>query len=345
MKAKPFKVGPKIIFSVIITLICFVIVFLYKRNKKGVENFITVTDTENSQLNYIGCYNDDNNARRMISLDNLAGGHTLDECKKTAQQNGYSYYGLQASSGGKGQCFVSNDITQSTSKGVASNCIMDSSSKNILGGSNTNAIYNTNTLYNDNFVLIGKNGSPGNTDYPGNNVDSTNSDGSKNLNHKQCAIECSNNDLCVGFVTNSSYGSYNGSKCWLKSRMDSSSEVSDNYKQAYKFDKGAYLGCKISVQSPSSTYARLYYNNPYQPYLTPSQCIQLAKQYMKNNPEFKYVALGGSSRPDFKVSECYMLKNNDAQESTIGCGNSVSLPSYRSGDGGFYALYDISKLK
>ena len=120
-------------------------------NSSGAVIFFT--PNSNAQpSNYLGCYGDSPN-RAMPLYNNGSLEYDNAECQQIAQQNGFTYYGLQNStSGTNAQCALSNDISQSMEYGIAGNCtkISDGSWS---GGGWSNAIYNT-SLPQSNYFLI-----------------------------------------------------------------------------------------------------------------------------------------------------------------------------------------------
>jgi len=109
-------------------------------NSTGATIFNTPVDSSLTSGGYIGCYRDSN----PRAMNNRQTKFTLDDCKTYAEDNSYLYYALQATSksNDKGQCFTSNDLVSSQKYGVANNCFQNSS-KEMVGGERSNAIYST----------------------------------------------------------------------------------------------------------------------------------------------------------------------------------------------------------
>jgi hypothetical protein len=120
-------------------------------NSGGSAVFNTPGDTR-TPSSYMGCYGDGPN-RAMNFYNSGSQQYDLQECQQIAQQSGSAYYALQNStSGTNAQCFLSNDLAQTMSYGVANNCsqISDSSWS---GGPWSNAVYET-TVPQSNYFLI-----------------------------------------------------------------------------------------------------------------------------------------------------------------------------------------------
>jgi len=103
--------------------------------------------------NYLGCYNDKSSRAMTTLLSKGSNQYNNSKCQQAAQQQGFQYYGLQNStSGTNAQCFLSNNISQTTQYGKATNCtqIKDGSWS---GGGWSNAVYNA-TLPESNYYLI-----------------------------------------------------------------------------------------------------------------------------------------------------------------------------------------------
>jgi hypothetical protein len=109
-------------------------------NSSGAVIFNTPSDTTLVSGGYIGCYRD----KESRAMSNKQKNFTLDDCKKYAEDNTYSYYSLQATSksNNKGQCFTSNDLKQSEKYGLANNCFKNNF-KQIVGSDWSNSIYST----------------------------------------------------------------------------------------------------------------------------------------------------------------------------------------------------------
>ena len=76
------------------------------------------------------------------------------QCQQAAQQNGYAYYGLQNSkSGTNAQCFLSNDLSQTTKYGTATNCTKLSDGS-WSGGGWSNAVYNTTNPESSYYLIL-----------------------------------------------------------------------------------------------------------------------------------------------------------------------------------------------
>ncbi len=106
-----------------------------------------------SPSNYLGCYGDKTSRAMTTAYTNGSQQYNNTQCQQAAQQNGYQYYGLQNStSGTNAQCFLSNNLSETTGYGTATNCtkISDGSWS---GGGMSNAVYNT-TKSESNYYLI-----------------------------------------------------------------------------------------------------------------------------------------------------------------------------------------------
>jgi len=114
-----------------------------------------VFNSDNSEAqpgNYLGCYGDGPN-RAMPLYNGGSQQYSLQQCQQIAQQNNYSFFGLQNStSGTNAQCGLSNNWSQTSEYGKAGNCtkISDGSWS---GGGWSNAVYNT-SLPNSNYFLV-----------------------------------------------------------------------------------------------------------------------------------------------------------------------------------------------
>jgi len=89
--------------------------------------------------NYVGCYGDTENR----AMPNTSNGIylPLEDCKKLAQDNNYSYYAFQNNAGSlNGWCAASNDLNQIKKYGPATNCTKLSDGT-IGGGGYSNAVY------------------------------------------------------------------------------------------------------------------------------------------------------------------------------------------------------------
>jgi hypothetical protein len=79
----------------------------------------------------------------MTLINNGSQSYNYTSCQQFAQQNNYSYFGLQNSTSGEdAQCVVSNDLNQSTRYGLANNCTTLSNGI-VSGGGLSNAVYST----------------------------------------------------------------------------------------------------------------------------------------------------------------------------------------------------------
>jgi hypothetical protein len=120
----------------------------------------SVYSTPNSNAqpsNYYGCYADQSNRAMTGIVGNEAQSYDLASCQQAAKSAGAAYFGLQdSSSGTNAQCFTSNDFSQTTQYGKASNCTQINSSTDswtFSGGGWSNAVYDTNNT-NSNYYLI-----------------------------------------------------------------------------------------------------------------------------------------------------------------------------------------------
>ena len=133
-------------------------------NSTGQAVFST-PNNNNSPINYLGCYGDNAN-RAMTTTVNSSGGtvngntgpwswtYNVQECQQAAQSNGFSYFGLQATTGeGTSVCFLSDDFAQTSEYGTANNCTQYSDG-NWEGGGYSNAVYNTNGMQGSNYILM-----------------------------------------------------------------------------------------------------------------------------------------------------------------------------------------------
>ena len=111
----------------------------------------SIFTTPNSTLtpsNYLGCYGDNKN-RAMTLYNNGKRINGLEPCEQAAIDGDYKYFGLQDSKNGKNaQCFLSNNLKQTTKYGKASNCSKISQGSwgdNFWsGGGWSNAVYSLN---------------------------------------------------------------------------------------------------------------------------------------------------------------------------------------------------------
>ena len=116
------------------------------------QTIFSTPGTNAQPSNYLGCYGDGSN-RAMSYYNNGSQQYDLQQCQQIAQQEGSAYFGLQNStSGTNAQCFLSNDFSQTTKYGKATNCtkINDGS---YSGSGWSNAVYNTSNP-NSNYFLI-----------------------------------------------------------------------------------------------------------------------------------------------------------------------------------------------
>lgn len=107
-----------------------------------------------SPSNYLGCYGDKSSRAMTSSYTNGSQQYSNAQCQQAAQQGGYQYYGLQNStSGTNAQCFFSNDLSQTTQYGAATNCtkISDGSWS---GGGWSNAVYNTTAPESNYYIIL-----------------------------------------------------------------------------------------------------------------------------------------------------------------------------------------------
>jgi hypothetical protein len=105
--------------------------------------------------NYLGCYQDGGTRALPDSVGNYAFNYDLTSCSQAASSGGYQYFGVQAYgwTGGGGQCFLGNDVSQATSYGKASNC-QTLSDGTPVGGGWSNAVYSVNPSTGSNYYLI-----------------------------------------------------------------------------------------------------------------------------------------------------------------------------------------------
>jgi len=120
-------------------------------NSSGQAVFNTPNSTAQPS-NYLGCYGDGPN-RAMTAYNNGAQQYNLEQCQQIAQQNGYTWFGLQNStSGTNAQCFLSGNWAMTSGYGPAGNCTKLSDGT-YSGGGYSNAVYNT-TNPSGNYILI-----------------------------------------------------------------------------------------------------------------------------------------------------------------------------------------------
>ena len=110
-------------------------------NSSGASVYNTPNTTAQPN-NYLGCYSD--SSKRAMTLYNKGSqSYDLSGCQQIAQQNNYSYFGLQNStSGTNAQCTLSNSLTQAGEYGPAGNCTQVSDGS-WSGGGWSNAVYQT----------------------------------------------------------------------------------------------------------------------------------------------------------------------------------------------------------
>ena len=117
------------------------------------QTIFSTPGTNAQPSNYLGCYGDGPNRAMSSSYNNGSQEYNLQQCQQIAQQEGYTYFGLQDStSGTNAQCFLSNDFTQTTEYGTATNCTQISDGS-YSGGGWSNAVYNASNP-NSNYYLI-----------------------------------------------------------------------------------------------------------------------------------------------------------------------------------------------
>jgi hypothetical protein len=268
MRKKNF-ISTKLLFSLVITLIVFLIVLFYgpstkilRKNKEGFAGEVQGEISTQPGDNYIGCYIDRNpRAMNGNGGDGVNGGPTWnksqtpgsipeismtpDECKEAAIYHKYNYYGLQffqphrGDKRDRGQCFLSNDLNATKQYGEDKNgCYqLDSRVTNnpgrIVGGGSRNAVYSTQTYINRKYKIQNM----GNTDYPGNDLGYR-----ENVSFKDCSDWCDNTPGCVGFTTdgtteNDGRGTYkhDGTRCWIKNKLENAQNNSRT-RQTFKAD-------------------------------------------------------------------------------------------------------------
>lgn len=128
--------------------------------KNYVQNY-SATDNKNTNVyvnsvvngaksNYIGCYAD-KSTRAMTGTTSLSGQYvTYDQCKESAINAGYKYFGLQAkTSNNTGWCAVSNDLSATKQYGESLN---DNSVA--LWSSKTSGTGNTATVSQEGKILV-----------------------------------------------------------------------------------------------------------------------------------------------------------------------------------------------
>lgn len=125
-------------------------------NSDGASIFST-PNAQKQPTNYVGCYADDSN-RAMNSYDNASHSYDYDTCKQAAVSGNYSLFALQDSTTGtNAACMLSNDLSESTKYGTATNCTtLDNGS--VSGGAWSNAIYYTNQPTIEYILIVQDNG-------------------------------------------------------------------------------------------------------------------------------------------------------------------------------------------
>jgi hypothetical protein len=119
-------------------------------NSSGAAVYATQSPPNTS---YVGCYGD-TSTRAMQNTSNNQW-LPFSQCQQLAQDGGFSYFATQAegppyAGDGSGWCAASNDLSQATEYGVATNCTQNNGIW--MGGGWSNAIYSLNN--NANFCLI-----------------------------------------------------------------------------------------------------------------------------------------------------------------------------------------------
>jgi len=115
------------------------------------KSIFSTPNTSSAPSNYLGCYGDSKN-RAMTPYNNGRRVNGLEECQEAATKGKYTYFGLQDSKNGKNaQCFLSNNLKNTTKYGKATNC--SKISEGIWsGGGWSNAVYSLNP--NSRYYLI-----------------------------------------------------------------------------------------------------------------------------------------------------------------------------------------------
>ena len=122
-------------------------------NSSGQAVYSSPSNSANPS-NYLGCYGDKSNRAMTTIVSNGSQQYSNSQCQQQAQQQGYQYYGLQNStSGTNAQCFLSNNLSQTTQYGKATNCtkISDGSWS---GGGWSNAVYNATQPQSNYFLIL-----------------------------------------------------------------------------------------------------------------------------------------------------------------------------------------------
>jgi hypothetical protein len=105
--------------------------------------------------NYLGCYMD----RPKRAMPNYLGnGKTYESCQSEAQKGNWAYFGLQfMQSNNTSECWVNNNLDESTRYGKATNC-RQAKDGTWNGGGWSNAIYNTSLPQSNSFLLLQNDG-------------------------------------------------------------------------------------------------------------------------------------------------------------------------------------------
>ena len=104
-------------------------------NASGQAIFSSPAKSANST--FVGCYGDkETRAMANVSNDQYV---PFEDCKQLAKDGSYKYFGTQNASDGKGWCVASNELSEVTQYGVASNCTAQNG--NQMGGPWSNAVY------------------------------------------------------------------------------------------------------------------------------------------------------------------------------------------------------------
>jgi hypothetical protein len=107
--------------------------------------------------NYLGCYGDKSNSstsRAMGRHDNGKHAYNLQSCQKAAVDGKKKYFGLQNSTSGKNaQCWLSNDLNQTTKYGKAGNCTKIKNGT-WSGGGLSNAVYSVDPPTSNYYLIL-----------------------------------------------------------------------------------------------------------------------------------------------------------------------------------------------
>ena len=115
------------------------------------KSIFTTPNSTPTPSNYLGCYGDNKN-RAMTPYNNGRRIDGLEACKQAAIKGKYTYFGLQDSkTGTNAQCFLSNNLNQTTKYGKAGNCSKISDGT-WSGGGWSNAVYSV--IPNSSYYLI-----------------------------------------------------------------------------------------------------------------------------------------------------------------------------------------------